>query len=189
MENQIVVVGNLTADPELRYTQSGQAVANFTIAQTKRKRDPQNPDKWVDSYTNFFRCTAWREAAENVAETGRKGQRWIVIGETVTEEYNDKKSGELQRSTNNINVDECGPSQKWDSYTQNPRKGGQGGARGGNGQSRQQSGGGFGNGNQQGGGFPGQGGGFPGQQSGGQQGGGRTDPWSGGNSGDDEPPF
>lgn len=193
-DNDITVFGNLTEDPELKFTPSGKAVVNFTLAQSKRKRNRET-DQWEDDYVNFFRCTAWEGMAENIATTGRKGQRWFVKGETKTETFPDKNTGEKRFSTNNIVVGDCGPSMKWDAYDHKPRQGG--------GQQRQggQQGGGYGGGNQQGGygqrggGYGGgqqQGGGFGGQQGGAPQ----SDPWSsGGQQGgfgggnDDEPPF
>ena len=78
-ETVITIVGNLTADPELRWTQSGSPVASFTIASTPRSFDRQSGE-WKDGETLFMRCTAWREMAENIAESLRKGMRTVVRG-------------------------------------------------------------------------------------------------------------
>jgi single-strand DNA-binding protein len=204
----ITVIGNLTADPELRFTPSGAAVANFTVASTPRTFDRQS-NEWKDGETLFLRCSVWREAAENVAESLQKGMRVIVQGRLKSRSY-ETKEGE-RRTVTELDVDEVGPSLRYASakVNRNARSGGQGGGFGGG-----QQGGGFGGGAPQGGGFGGdsgfggQQGGFGGAPSGGQQGGrggGRpapqaapqNDPWSqsaGGNydwggGQDDEPPF
>ena len=82
-ETQITVVGNLTADPELRFTPSGAAVANFTVASTPRTFDRQS-NEWKDGETLFLRCSIWREAAESVTESLTKGTRVIVTGRLVS---------------------------------------------------------------------------------------------------------
>ncbi|MGX5357359.1 single-stranded DNA-binding protein [Kocuria sp. KH4] len=202
----ITVIGNLTADPELRFTPSGAAVANFTVASTPRTFDRQS-NEWKDGETLFLRCSVWREAAENVAESLQKGMRVIVQGRLKSRSY-DTKEGE-RRTVTELDVDEVGPSLRYASakVNRNARSGGQGGGFGGGGQ----QGGGFGGGASQGGGGFGGDSGFGGGQQGGGFGGGRggggrqpapqaapqNDPWSqssGGNydwgSGqDDEPPF
>ena len=138
----ITVIGNLTADPELRFTPSGAAVANFTVASTPRTFDRQS-NEWKDGETLFLRCSVWREAAENVAESLQKGMRVIVQGRLKSRSY-DTKEGE-RRTVTELDVDEVGPSLRYASakVNRNARSGGQGGGFGG-----QQGGG------QQGGGQP-----------------------------------
>ncbi|MFD1214296.1 single-stranded DNA-binding protein [Arthrobacter sp. GCM10027362] len=179
-ETTITVVGNLTNDPELRFTPSGSAVANFTVASTPRTFDRQT-NEWKDGETLFLRASVWREAAENVAETLTKGTRVIVQGRLKSRSY-ETKEGE-KRTVIELEVDEIGPSLRYASakVTRTQRSGGgQGGFGGGNG-------GGFG-------GNAGANAGWGGQQSAPQD-----DPWgapAGGNSGGwgngpdaNEPPF
>jgi single-strand DNA-binding protein len=185
-ETTITVVGNLTNDPELRFTPSGSAVANFTVASTPRTFDRQS-NEWKDGETLFLRASVWREAAENVAETLTKGTRVIVQGRLKSRSY-ETKEGE-KRTVIELEVDEIGPSLRYASakVTRTQRSGGgQGGFGGGNG-------GGFG-----GGGFGGNAGAGAGGW-GGPQSAPQDDPWgapSGGNSGgwgngpdSNEPPF
>ena len=106
-ETVITVIGNLTADPELRWTQSGAAVADFTVASTPRTYD-RNAGEWRDGDTLFMRCSVWREIAENVAESLRKGMRVIVQG-CLTQRSYDTKQGE-RRTVVELQVDEVGPS-------------------------------------------------------------------------------
>ena len=108
-ETSITVVGNLTADPELRFTPSGAAVANFTIASTPRQFDRQT-NEWRDGDTLFLRCSIWREAAEHVAESLGKGMRVIAQGNLVMRSY-ETKEGEKRTSTE-LQVQEIGPSLK-----------------------------------------------------------------------------
>ena len=103
----ITVIGNLTADPELRWTQSGAAVADFTVASTPRTYD-RNAGEWRDGDTLFMRCSVWRETAENVAESLRKGMRVIVFGRLTQRSY-DTQQGE-RRTVVELQVDEVGPS-------------------------------------------------------------------------------
>ena len=103
----ITVVGNLTADPELRFTPSGAAVASFTVASTPRTFDRQ-AGEWKDGETLFMRCSLWREAAENVAESLTKGTRVIVQGRLVQRSY-ETREGE-KRTVVEMQVDEVGPS-------------------------------------------------------------------------------
>lgn len=103
----ITVIGNLTADPELRWTQSGAAVADFTVASTPRTFD-RNAGEWRDGDTLFMRCSVWRETAENVAESLRKGMRVIVQGRLTQRSY-DTQQGE-RRTVVELQVDEVGPS-------------------------------------------------------------------------------
>jgi single-strand DNA-binding protein len=108
-ETILTVIGNLTADPELRFTPSGAAVANFTVASTPRAFD-KNSNEWKDGETLFLRCSVWREAAENVAESLQKGMRVIVQGKLKSRSY-DTKEGE-KRTVTELDVDEVGPSLK-----------------------------------------------------------------------------
>lgn len=106
-ETLITIVGNLTADPELRWTQSGVAVADFTVASTPRTYD-RNAGEWRDGDTLFMRCSVWRDVAENVAESLRKGMRVIVQGRLTQRSY-ETQQGE-RRTVVELQVDEVGPS-------------------------------------------------------------------------------
>ena len=106
----ITVVGNLTADPELRFTPSGAAVANFTVASTPRTFD-KNSNEWKDGEALFLRCSVWRQAAENVAESLHKGYSVIVQGRLKQRSY-ETKEGE-KRTVYELDVDEVGPSLRW----------------------------------------------------------------------------
>ena len=132
MSSEIKVVGNLTGDPELRFTPSGSAVANFTVAETPRKFDRQTNEWKDDGPANYFRCTVWNEYAENVAESLKSGMRVIVTGRLKTQEFVGK-DGEKRTSPNNVEVDEVAPSLRYAtaSVTKNARKSG-GAQRGGN---------------------------------------------------------
>lgn len=107
-ENQITVVGNLTRDPELRYTTGGIAVCNFSVAQTPRRR---TADGWEDGDTSFFDCSVWKDYGEHVAASFQKGQRVIVVG-TMKQRFWEDKEGN-KRNSWEVNVDECGHSLKW----------------------------------------------------------------------------
>ncbi len=109
-ETIITVVGNLTNDPELRFTPSGSAVANFTIASTPRTFDRQS-NEWKDGETLFLRASVWREAAENVAETLTKGTRVVAQGRLKSRSY-ETKEGE-KRTVMELEVDEIGPSLRY----------------------------------------------------------------------------
>lgn len=109
-ETVITVVGNLTNDPELRFTPSGSAVANFTIASTPRTFE-QNSKEWKDGETLFLRAAVWKEAAENVAESLTKGMRVIIQGRLKSRSY-ETKEGE-KRTVIELEVDEIGPSLKY----------------------------------------------------------------------------
>lgn len=108
-ETQITVIGGLTADPELRFIQSGAAVVNFTVASTPRKFDRQAND-WKDGETLYMRCSLWRDAAEHVAESLTKGTRVIVTGRLVSRSF--ESNGE-KRTVNELEVDEVGPSLRY----------------------------------------------------------------------------
>ncbi|MBT2517161.1 single-stranded DNA-binding protein [Streptomyces sp. ISL-90] len=109
-ETIITVVGNLTADPELRYTQNGLAVANFTIASTPRTFDRQ-ANEWKDGEALFLRASVWREFAEHVAGSLTKGSRVIASGRLKQRSY-ETKEGE-KRTTMELEVDEIGPSLRY----------------------------------------------------------------------------
>ena len=109
-ETIITVVGNLTADPELRWTQNGLAVANFTIASTPRTFDKQTGD-WKDGEALFLRASVWREFAEHVAGSLTKGARVIVTGALKQRSY-ETKEGE-KRTSMELEVDEIGPSLRY----------------------------------------------------------------------------
>ena len=109
-ETIITVVGNLTADPELRFTPSGAAVASFTIASTPRTFD-RNSNEWKDGEALFLRCSIWRQAAENAAESLTRGMRVIASGRLKQRSY-ETREGE-KRTVIELDVDEIGPSLKY----------------------------------------------------------------------------
>jgi single-strand DNA-binding protein len=193
-ETVITVVGNLVDDPELRFTPSGAAVANFRIASTPRNFDRQT-NEWVDGEGLFLSCAVWRQAAENVAESLQKGMRVVVQGRLKQRSY-ETREGE-KRTVYELDVEEVGPSLKYATakVTRTTRQGGGGGYSGGGGGQQ-------GGGAPQGGGRPAAGGDDPwatpapaGGQGGGNQGGGGSqqggghDPWGAPGVGSDEPPF
>ena len=106
----ICITGNLTGDPELRFTPSGAAVANFTIASTPRTFDKQ-ANEWRDGDPMFLGCSVWRQAAENCAESLTKGMRVIVQGRLKSRSY-ETREGE-KRTVFEIDVEEVGPSLTW----------------------------------------------------------------------------
>jgi single-strand DNA-binding protein len=110
----ITVVGNLTADPELRFTPAGAAVANFTIASTPRTFD-KNTNEWKDGEALFLRCAIWRQAAENVVESLTRGTRVIAQGRLQQRSYTTKEGD--KRTTIELQVDELGPSLKYANAT------------------------------------------------------------------------
>ena len=129
-ETVITVVGNLVDDPELRFTPSGAAVANFRIASTPRTFD-KNSNEWVDGEAMFLRCSIWRQAAENVAESLQRGMRVVVQGRLKARSY-ETREGE-KRTVFELEVDEIGPSLKFATAKVNrtSRQGGGGGYSGG----------------------------------------------------------
>jgi single-strand DNA-binding protein len=164
-DTQITIAGNLVEDPELRYTQTGQAVAKFRVASTPRFRDNASGE-WKDGESLFLTCSVWRQAAENAAESLQRGMRVIVYGRLKQRSY-ETKEGE-KRTVYEVDVDEVGPSLR-NASAKVTRS--------------QRSSGGYG-----GGGGGGQGGGY----SGGSRGGPADDPWaaeSGAGDMSDEPPF
>jgi len=106
-DTTITITGNLTGDPELRYTPTGQAVANFTVASTPRFMD-KTTNEWKDGDTLFLRCNIWRQPAENVAESLTRGMRVIVQGRLRQRSY-ETKEGE-KRTVYEVEADEVGPS-------------------------------------------------------------------------------
>jgi single-strand DNA-binding protein len=187
-DTQITIAGNLVDDPELRYTPTGQAVANFRVASTPRFLD-KSTNEWKDGDSLFLTCNVWRQAAENVAESLQRGMRVIVTGRLKQRSY-ETREGE-KRTVYEIEVDDVGPSMRNASakVTKSNRSGG---------------GGGFGGGGQGGQGQGGQGQGGQGQRGQGSSGGyggssgGRAaeDPWAAADPGgfgdggsSDEPPF
>jgi len=186
-ETPITLVGNLTADPELRFTPSGAAVANFTVASTPRTFDRQS-NEWRDGDAMFLNCAVWRQAAENVAESLQKGMRVIVQGRLKSRSY-ETREGE-KRTVFEVDVDEIGPALRYATAKVTRTTSGGGGGQGGGGY------GGGGGGRSGGGGYGG------GNAGGGNSGGGGEDPWATGGGGNrtqgsdpwatpqsDEPPF
>jgi single-strand DNA-binding protein len=165
-ETVITVVGNLTADPELRFTPSGAAVASFTIASTPRTFD-RNSNEWKDGEALFLRCSIWRQAAENVAESLQRGMRVVASGRLKQRSF-ETREGE-KRTVIELDVDEIGPSLRYATAKVNRTQRGS------------STGGGFGS---SGGGS----GGGTGGGSGGQQ---AEDPWGSAPvaGSTDEPPF
>lgn len=169
----VTVVGNIVADPELRFTPSGQPVANFRVASSSRRFDSQS-GQWVDGDTMFISCNIWRQAAENVAESLTKGTRVIVNGRLRQRSF-ETREGE-KRTVMEVDVDEIGPSLRYATaqITRNPREGG----------NNYGNSGGFNQGNNQS---------WGGQQS--QPQAPANDPWNsappagGFNGGSEEPPF
>ncbi|RZT59682.1 single-strand binding protein [Microcella alkaliphila] len=123
-ETVITVVGNLTADPELRYTQNGLAVANFTIASTPRTYDRQS-NEWKDGEALFLRASVWRDFAEHVASSLTKGMRVVAQGRLKQRSY-ETKEGE-KRTTIELEVDEIGPSLRYATAQVTRSSGGAGG--------------------------------------------------------------
>ena len=172
-DTPITVVGNLVADPELRFTPSGQPVATFRVASTPRMRDAASGE-WKDGDSLFLTCNVWRQAAENVAESLQRGMRVIVTGRLKQRNY-ETKEGE-KRTVYEVEVDDVGPSLRNASAKVNraSRGSGEGGFGGGGGN---RSGGGYGGGQ---------------GSSGGGSSSRNEDPWAsdaGGGGYSDEPPF
>lgn len=137
-ETIITLVGNLTSDPELRFTKSGAPYVSFTVASTPRTFD-RNTNEWRDGETLFLNCSAWREMAENITDSLRKGTRVIVQGRLTSRSY-ETQNGE-RRTVNEIQVEEIGPSlRRATAQVTRNQGGGQGGY---------SQGGGFGQGGQQ----------------------------------------
>jgi len=130
-DTPITVVGNLVADPELRFTQAGQPVATFRVASTPRLRDAASGE-WKDGDSLFLTCNVWRQAAENVAESLQRGMRVIVTGRLKQRNYETKEG--QKRTVYEIEVDDVGPSLRNASAKVNraSRGSGEGGFSGGN---------------------------------------------------------
>lgn len=178
-ETLITLIGNLTADPELRFTPSGAPVANFTVASTPRTFDRQ-ANEWKDGDAMFLNCAVWRQAAENVAESLTKGMRVIVQGRLRSRSY-ETREGE-KRTVFEVDVEEIGPALKYATAKVTRSSGGGGNygggaSSGGGGSSSGGSNWGSSNTNTNNSG----GGGGSGERSGG------SDPWAQAQS--DEPPF
>lgn len=109
-ETTLTIIGNLTGDPDLRFTPAGAAVANFTVAATPRTFDKQSQE-WRDGDTLFMRCNVWREQAESVAESLTKGSRVIVTGRLRQRSFDDREG--QKRTVVELEVDEVGPSLRW----------------------------------------------------------------------------
>ncbi|HVE90879.1 MAG TPA: single-stranded DNA-binding protein [Actinomycetota bacterium] len=109
-DNQVTLIGNITDDPELRYTPSGTPVASFTVAINRRVRD-QASGEWKDGDTSFFKCNVWRQQAENVAESLTKGTRVIVVGQLRTRSWETPEG--QKRSVTEVEVDHTGPALQW----------------------------------------------------------------------------
>jgi len=170
-DTPITVVGNLVADPELRFISTGQPVASFRIASTPRTRDAASGE-WKDGDSLFLTCNVWRQAAENVAESLQRGMRVIVTGRLKQRNY-ETKEGE-KRTVYEVEVDDVGPSLRNASAKVNRASRGSGE-------------GGFGGGNNNRGS-----GGYSGQQPASGGGSRNEDPWASDSSGggySDEPPF
>ena len=106
---QVTIIGNLTADPELRFTAQGKAVAGFTVAESKRVKDADGT--WKDGDSTFWRCSLWDAAAENMTDSLHKGQRVIVVGEVKQRSF-ETQQGE-KRTVMEVTATEVGPSLKW----------------------------------------------------------------------------
>jgi single-strand DNA-binding protein len=106
-DTSITIIGNLTADPEMRYTPNGMAVANFTVASTPRTFDKQ-ANEWKDGDSLFLTCNAWRQLAENCAESLRKGMRVVVTGRLKQRSYETREG--QKRTVYEIEADDVGPS-------------------------------------------------------------------------------
>ncbi|HZX08985.1 single-stranded DNA-binding protein [Kribbella sp.] len=194
-EPPITLIGNLTGDPELRFTPSGAAVANFTIASTPRTLDRQS-NEWKDGETLFISCSVWRQVAENVAESLTRGSRVVVHGRLKARSYDDRDGN--KRTVFECDVEEIGASMRYATLKISKTSRSDGGGGGGFGGGGNQGGGGYqgGGGNNQGGGYGGgQGGGAPQNDpwatpQGGGQSAQQNDPWASQGGGSmEEPPF
>ena len=138
-DNCVTLVGNITDDPELRFTPSGAAVANFTVAVNRRYKNQDG--QWEDKLDGFFRCNCWRDMAENVAESLQKGARVVVVGRLQQRSWDDQDGN--KRSAFEVQVDEVGPSLRWAtaSIQKSQRSGGSSAPSGGGGSSSSSGGG------------------------------------------------
>ncbi len=108
-DNYVQIIGNVTRDPELRFTTSGAAVCSFGIAWTPRRRNANG--EWEDGETTFFNCSAWRDLGENIAASITKGNRVVVTGSVRSRDWEDRDGN--KRTSIEIDVDECSPSLRW----------------------------------------------------------------------------
>ncbi|MGZ0149939.1 single-stranded DNA-binding protein [Kribbella sp. WER1] len=196
-EPPITLIGNLTGDPELRFTPSGAAVANFTVASTPRTLDRQS-NEWKDGETLFISCSVWRQVAENVAESLTRGSRVVVTGRLKARSYDDRDGN--KRTVFECDVEEIGASMRYATLKISKTSRSDGGGGGGFGGGGNQGGGGYQGGGNQGGGYGGnqggnQGGGAPQNDpwatpQGGGQSAQQNDPWASQGGGSmEEPPF
>lgn len=109
-DNFVQIIGNVTRDPELRFTTGGTAVCSFGIAWTPRRRNPQTGE-WEDGDTSFFNCSAWRDLGENIAASISKGMRVVVTGSVRSRDWEDRDGN--KRTSIEIDVDDCAPSLRW----------------------------------------------------------------------------
>jgi single-strand DNA-binding protein len=130
-ETTVTVIGNVTADPELKFTPSGTAVANLTVASTPRSFD-RDSSEWKDGETLFLRCNIWRQTAENVAESLVRGARVIVHGRLKQRSFETREGD--KRTVLELDVDEIGPSLRYATATVNKLNRGTNGGFGGGGQ-------------------------------------------------------
>ncbi|HEY5662438.1 MAG TPA: single-stranded DNA-binding protein [Ilumatobacter sp.] len=130
-DNFVQIIGNVTRDPELRFTTSGAAVCSFGIAWTPRRRNANG--EWEDGETSFFNCSAWRDLGENIAASITKGARVVVTGSVRSRDWEDRDGN--KRTSIEIDVDDCAPSLRWAQakVERTERSGGGGGFSGGGG--------------------------------------------------------
>lgn len=108
-DNFIQIIGNVTRDPELKYTTGGHAICSFGLAWTPRRRDENG--NWGDGDPSFFNCNAWRDLGENIAASISKGNRVVVTGSVRARDWEDRDGN--KRTSIEIEVDECSPSLRW----------------------------------------------------------------------------
>jgi single-strand DNA-binding protein len=109
-DNFVQIIGNVTRDPELRFTTGGTAVCSFGVAWTPRRRNSQTGE-WEDGDTSFFNCSAWRDLGENIAASITKGNRVVVTGSVRARDWEDRDGN--KRTSIEIDVDDCAPSLRW----------------------------------------------------------------------------
>ena len=120
LDNIVTIIGQLTADPELRHTKKNIPVASFSVAQNDRSFDKES-EEWVDGDPTFVRCSYWRESGENFAESHEKGDRVILVGKLKQNDFTDKDGND--RSTHELHGEAAGPSTKFATTTAMRRKG------------------------------------------------------------------
>lgn len=109
-DNFVQIIGNVTRDPELRFTTGGAAVCSFGVAWTPRRRNPQTGE-WENGDTTYFNCSAWRDLAENIAASITKGSRVVVTGSVKARDWEDRDGN--KRTSIEIDVEDCAPSLRW----------------------------------------------------------------------------